>query len=87
VVTPDHGDSSAHRAALLLIFGRAPRAPPRLGIARVKRTDARSNFFAAIAPTQGRSVASLVRSDLLHFLDDGEPAVFVPWIDDMPHDP
>src|SRR4029077_1931505 len=32
-VAPDHGSRPAHRAALLLVFGRAPRAPARLGIA------------------------------------------------------
>jgi hypothetical protein len=84
---PDHGQRSADRAALLLVFGRSPRAPARLGIACVKRADAGSGFFAAVAPAQGCPVASPVRGGLRHFPDDGEPAVFVPRVDDVPHNP
>jgi hypothetical protein len=86
-VAPDHGECSAHRAALLLVFGRAPGAPARLGIACYKRADARDAFFAAVAPADGCPVASPVRGGLRHFPDNGEPAVSVAPIDDVPHDP
>jgi hypothetical protein len=87
LAAPDHGHRSAHRAALVLVFGRAPRAPARLGIACGKRADARGGFFAAVAPAQGCPVASPVRRELVHFPDDGEPAVFVSRVDDVLHDP
>jgi hypothetical protein len=86
-VAPDHGEFSAHRAAPLLVFGRATGAPARLGIACRKRADARGGFFAAVASAESCPVAPPVRGGLWHFPDDGEPAVFVARIDDVPHDP
>src|SRR5215471_20889536 len=87
VVAADHGECPADRAALLLVFGRAPGAPARLGVAGDKRAEARGDLVAAIAPAPGRPVAPAVRAERLHFGDDGEPAVFFPRIDDVPHDP
>src|SRR5215475_14782999 len=69
-VAPDHGECPAHRAALLLVFGRAPGAPARLGIACRKRADPRGGFFTAVAPAPGCLVASRVRGDLRHFPED-----------------
>jgi hypothetical protein len=82
----DHGERSADRAALSLVFGRATRASARLGIARVKRADPRGDFCSAVAPAQGCPVSSPVRGELLHFPYDGEPAVFVSRVDNAPHD-
>jgi hypothetical protein len=86
VIAPDNGECSADRAALLLIFGRATGASTGLGIACVKRADARGGFFSAVAPAKSCPVACPVRSGLLHFPDHGEPAVSVPRVDDVPHD-
>ena len=87
VVAADHGECPAHRAALLLVFGRAPGAPARFGVTGDKRAEARNDLVTAVAPAPCCPVASAVRAELLHFGDDGEPAVFVPRVDDMPHDP
>ena len=85
VVAPDHGQHSADRAGLLLVFGLAARAPARLSIARLKRADARGDLFSAVASAQRCPVAPAVRSGLLHFADDGESPVSLASFDNVPH--
>jgi len=87
VVAPDHGERSADRAVLLLVSGLTARASARLGIACLKRADARGDFFSAVASTQRRPVVPAILSGLLHFPDDGESPVPFASFDDVPHNP
>lgn len=87
MIAPDHGQRSADGAASPPGLGLAARASAGSGIARLKRADARGDFFPALAPAQDRPVAPAVRSGLLHLGDNEKFPVFVPLVDDMPHDP